>query len=50
MSYHRASSVRDAVALLTSLGEEAKVIAGGQSLVPMMSFRLARPEDRKSVV
>lgn len=44
VSYHRASSVRDAVALLTSLGEEAKVIAGGQSLVPMMSFRLARPE------
>ena len=44
VSYHRAASVRDAVDLLTSLGEESKVIAGGQSLVPMMSFRLARPE------
>ncbi len=44
VSYHRASSIGDAVALLTSLGEDAKVVAGGQSLVPMMSFRLARPE------
>lgn len=44
VSYHRASSVGDAVSLLTALGDESKVIAGGQSLVPMMSFRLARPE------
>lgn len=44
VSYHRAASVADAVALLTELGEESKVISGGQSLVPMMSFRLARPE------
>lgn len=44
VSYHRASSVGDAIHLLTTLGEESKVIAGGQSLVPMMSFRLARPE------
>lgn len=44
VSYHRAASVADAVSLLTSLGEESKVVAGGQSLVPMMSFRLARPE------
>lgn len=44
VSYHRASSIEDAITLLTSLGEESKVIAGGQSLVPMMSFRLARPE------
>ncbi len=44
LSYHRAASVSDAIALLTSLGEESKVVAGGQSLVPMMSFRLARPE------
>ena len=44
VSYHRAATVSDAISLLTSLGEESKVVAGGQSLVPMMSFRLARPE------
>lgn len=44
VSYHRAASVSDAIGLLTSLGEESKIVAGGQSLVPMMSFRLARPE------
>lgn len=44
VSYHRAASVSDAISLLTSLGEESKIVAGGQSLVPMMSFRLARPE------
>lgn len=41
--YRRARSVADAVALLAELGPEAKVLAGGQSLVPMMAFRLARP-------
>lgn len=44
VSYHRAASVGDAISLLTTLGDESKVVAGGQSLVPMMSFRLARPE------
>jgi carbon-monoxide dehydrogenase medium subunit len=43
-SYHRARSIAGAVGLLTELGDEAKVIAGGQSLVAMMNFRLARPE------
>lgn len=42
-TYHRARSVADAAALLAELGEDAKLISGGQSLVPMMSFRLARP-------
>jgi carbon-monoxide dehydrogenase medium subunit len=36
-------SVKEAVALLVRYGEDAKVIAGGQSLVPMMAFRLATP-------
>src|SRR5690606_38942614 len=40
---HRAYTVDEAVALLAELGDDAKVIAGGQSLVPMMNFRLARP-------
>ncbi|UTM38033.1 FAD binding domain-containing protein [Rhodococcus pyridinivorans] len=43
-TYHRASSVRRAVELLSELGDDAKLIAGGQSLVAMMNFRLARPE------
>jgi carbon-monoxide dehydrogenase medium subunit len=43
-TYHRARSVSGAVGLLAELGEDAKVIAGGQSLVAMMNFRLARPE------
>jgi carbon-monoxide dehydrogenase medium subunit len=42
-AYHRAPSVDEAVALLSREGEDAKVIAGGQSLVPLMAFRLARP-------
>jgi aerobic carbon-monoxide dehydrogenase medium subunit len=42
-AYHRARSVAEAVALLSELGDEAKVLAGGLSLVPMMNFRLARP-------
>jgi carbon-monoxide dehydrogenase medium subunit len=42
-AYHRAHSVDEAVALLTELGDEAKILAGGLSLVPMMNFRLARP-------
>ncbi|MDV3130164.1 FAD binding domain-containing protein [Mycobacterium sp. 21AC1] len=41
--YHRAHSVAQAVDLLAELGEDAKIIAGGQSLVAMMNFRLARP-------
>ena len=41
--YRRASAVEDAVDQLTELGDEAKLLAGGQSLVPMMNFRLVRP-------
>ncbi|MGH3435063.1 MAG: FAD binding domain-containing protein [Sciscionella sp.] len=42
-AYHRAHDVRGATELLAELGEDAKIIAGGQSLVAMMNFRLARP-------
>src|SRR5262249_43990038 len=42
-AYHRVASVDEAVERLASLGEDAKVLAGGQSLVPMMNFRLVRP-------
>ena len=41
--YCRASSVDEAVHALALRGDEAKVIAGGQSLVPMMNLRLVRP-------
>jgi len=42
-SYHRAASLQDAVQLLQELGKEARVIAGGQSLIPLMKIRMARP-------
>jgi CO/xanthine dehydrogenase FAD-binding subunit len=42
-AYAAPSTIEEAIALLTEHGEEAKVLAGGQSLVPMMNFRLARP-------
>ncbi len=42
-AYHRAHSTEEAVGLLAELGDEAKILAGGLSLVPMMNFRLARP-------
>jgi carbon-monoxide dehydrogenase medium subunit len=42
-SYHRARSADEAVSLLAELGDDAKLLAGGQSLVAMMNFRLARP-------
>jgi carbon-monoxide dehydrogenase medium subunit len=43
-NYHRPSSIADAVKLLSSLGDDARPLAGGHSLVPMMKLRLATPE------
>src|SRR3984893_13066714 len=43
-SYHRPATVADAVKLLSTLGDEARPLAGGHSLVPMMKLRLATPE------
>jgi carbon-monoxide dehydrogenase medium subunit len=43
-SYHRPATLADAVNLLASLGDEARPLAGGHSLVPMMKLRLATPE------
>jgi carbon-monoxide dehydrogenase medium subunit len=42
--YARASSVDEAIALLDQLGPEARLLAGGHSLLPMMKLRLAAPE------
>jgi carbon-monoxide dehydrogenase medium subunit len=41
--YHRAESVDDAIRALTDGGEDAKLLAGGHSLVPLMKMRLAAP-------
>ena len=41
--YLAPASVEEALALLGDLGEGAKALAGGQSLVPMLNFRLVRP-------
>jgi carbon-monoxide dehydrogenase medium subunit len=42
-SYHRAKTLAEASKLLQELGEESRVLAGGQSLIPLMKMRLARP-------
>jgi aerobic carbon-monoxide dehydrogenase medium subunit len=42
--YARATSVDHALELLTQLGSEARIVAGGHSLLPMMKLRLANPE------
>src|SRR4249919_1723503 len=42
--YERASSVDDAIALLERHGEEARLIAGGHSILPLMKLRFASPE------
>jgi aerobic carbon-monoxide dehydrogenase medium subunit len=42
--YERATSVSHAVTLLEQFGPEARLVAGGHSLLPMMKLRLARPE------
>lgn len=42
--YFKPRSVQEAIALLDIHKDKAKILAGGQSLVPMMNFRLARPE------
>jgi carbon-monoxide dehydrogenase medium subunit len=42
-AYHRAKSYPEAIALLGELGEEARLLAGGQSLIPLMKLRLSAP-------
>ena len=41
--YQRARSVDEALALLAKHGADARILAGGQSLIPAMRYRLARP-------
>ena len=42
--YHRASSLKEAVTMLSQLGDDAKLLAGGQSLIPLMKLRFANPQ------
>ena len=44
VEYERASSVGHALSLLARYGPEARILAGGHSLIPMMKLRLAQPE------
>jgi aerobic carbon-monoxide dehydrogenase medium subunit len=41
--YHRPSSLKEAATMLAQLGEGAKLLAGGQSLIPLMKLRFANP-------
>jgi len=43
-AYHSPTSVDEAIGLLGSLGDDAKLLAGGHSLIPIMKLRLAAPE------
>jgi carbon-monoxide dehydrogenase medium subunit len=42
--YHTPTSVKDALGLLGKLKDDAKILAGGHSLIPMMKLRLAQPK------
>jgi carbon-monoxide dehydrogenase medium subunit len=44
-AYHRPKSIAEAVGLLSDLGEDARPLSGGHSLIPMMKLRLAKPSD-----
>jgi aerobic carbon-monoxide dehydrogenase medium subunit len=44
-AYHRPDSVKEAVDLLAEFGDDAKILAGGQSLVPMLAMRLTHFEN-----
>jgi carbon-monoxide dehydrogenase medium subunit len=43
-SYHSPASIAEAAALLVRYGDDAKVLSGGQSLIPLMKLRLASPQ------
>ena len=42
--YHRPASVSQAIGLLAEFGENARIVAGGHSLIPMMKLRMATPD------
>ena len=48
--YAKARTVEDALALLGKFGPDARVVAGGHSLIPMMKLRLANPAHLMDLV
>ena len=44
-NYHRANSVDEAIGMLSDIGEGARVLAGGQSLLPVLKMRFDEPTD-----
>src|SRR5712692_377058 len=44
-NYHDPATLDEALGLLARYGDEAKILAGGQSLMPILNFRLARPAN-----
>jgi len=42
--YHAPATIDEALQLLSEAGDEAKIMAGGQSLLPVLKLRLAAPE------
>jgi carbon-monoxide dehydrogenase medium subunit len=47
--YHAPTTIGEATALLARLGEDAKVLSGGQSLIPLMKLRLGDVDRRRAV-
>lgn len=45
INYHKPSTVEEAIALMQEHGDDCKILAGGQSLIPVMRLRLADPEN-----
>lgn len=43
LTYHRPRSIDEACQILADVAHEGKVLAGGQSLIPLLSMRLAAP-------
>ena len=44
--YLRPTTIPEAIAFLQQYGDDAKILSGGQSLIPMMKLRIARPALR----
>ena len=42
--YHKPAALSEAVEMLTALGDDAKLLAGGQSLIPALKLRLTSPQ------
>ena len=48
--YHRPDSLQDAIALLARLGDDAKPLSGGQTLIPMLKLRVGRKIPNQTIL